>query len=429
MTFRARHILLAMACVTAMHSLPLPAQSASLVSASDADASSSAAPVVMSTIPVVTPPATPKPLTARWLDLTTFSHSERYRNAFATGGWHVFENYQQRSLIEGDMKLDAEGRYRIGFRASSGRYFNWSYGSYTGQAFLSRVLSQGFVTSYFTPAAYQSFRKATQTDPVGTATAFAIKSNGWQFYMRELYFSAMPVQWVNVEFGSFSFERGLSTEITTYDEDGYLSGERIRIRKPQQLFFDEVGFTAAYFGDVATPNLFDRGSSLKKDNYRQLFANKQLFPRLGVSGEYTWLSGTDTVREAAVVHVPESRLIDSVRFEGYQRLNTVNLQGLNVEGGSGLAVAAQKRLGRLSGDAGFASIDRNYAVYADSRFFEAVSFSLVGDSYSDGKRGFVHASYRVNPKSSLRMDFLPAKLVPTCPTSTSRTTTPASYST
>ncbi len=77
------------------------------------------------TAPVLTT-ADHKPLLDRWLDLKTFSHSERYRNAFAVGGVHVFDNAQQRSLIEGKIKLDAEGRYAIGFRASSGRYFNWS---------------------------------------------------------------------------------------------------------------------------------------------------------------------------------------------------------------------------------------------------------------------------------------------------------------
>jgi len=48
-------------------------------------------------------------LTERWLDLETLSHSERYRNAFAVGGVHVFENAQQPSLIKGRFKLDSEG--------------------------------------------------------------------------------------------------------------------------------------------------------------------------------------------------------------------------------------------------------------------------------------------------------------------------------
>ena len=348
------------------------------------------------------PSQAPAPLLERWLDLTNFSHSERYRNAFATGGWHVIDNGQQRSLVEGQFKFDQAAHYAIGFRASSGRYFNWGYGSYAGQSFLPRVLAQGFVTTYFTPAAAQEFGEAVQADPAGTATALAIRSNGWQFYMRELYFNATPIEGLTVQFGSFGIERGLASEITTFDDDGYLSGERVIVRKPAALFFDEVGYTNAYFGDIATPNLFDRGGSLKKNNYRQAFANKNLSSRIGFSGDYTWQTGTHTLREAAVIKTGESRAVDSVQFETYQRLNAVNLQGLNVDGGSGFAVTAKKQLGQhLNGDLGYADVDVNYSVYNDSRFFHAVNFSMNGDSYGVGKRPFAHVTWKLTPAVSL----------------------------
>jgi hypothetical protein len=103
-------------------------------------------------VPVAKPVVAAQPLFGRWLDLETLSHSERYRNAFAVGGTHVFENAQQRSLIEGKIKLDSEGRYDIGFRASSGRYFNWAYAGYTGASFITDIYSRSFQGSYFTPA-------------------------------------------------------------------------------------------------------------------------------------------------------------------------------------------------------------------------------------------------------------------------------------
>lgn len=362
--------------------------------------------------------ATPKPLTppvehsltGRWLDLDTLSHSERYRNAFADGGGHVFEGGQQRSLIVGKIKLDAEGRYDIGFRASSGRYFNWAYGGYSGQDFIKRV---GEAKNRFSPAAEFGLVQSIFADPVGTSLGQTeIHSNGWQFYMRELYFSATPVKAMTVEFGSFGIERGLSTEITTFDEDGYLSGERIRFNDSKHLFFDEIGFTSAYFGDIGTPNLFDRGSSLKKSNYRQAFAKKQLNKRIGFSGEYTWQAGEntgiDTTREAVVVGTRETKVVDSLRFEAYERLNTTTFPGLarsplgpiaplSISGASGYAIAAEKKLGKLSGDFGYASIDKNYSVYTGYRFFQAVSFPLNGDAYGEGNRAFAHASFKIAP--------------------------------
>ena len=250
-------------------------------------------------------------------------------------------------------------------------------------------------------------------DPVGTSLGQTeIHSNGWQFYMRELYFSATPVKAMTVEFGSFGIERGLSTEITTFDEDGYLSGERISFNDSKHLFFDEIGFTSAYFGDIGTPNLFDRGSSLKKSNYRQAFAKKQLNKRIGFSGEYTWQAGEntgiDTTREAVVVGTRETKVVDSLRFEAYERLNTTTFPGrarsplgpiapLSISGASGYAIAAEKKLGKLSGDFGYASIDKNYSVYTGYRFFQAVSFPLNGDAYGEGNRAFAHASFKIAP--------------------------------
>ena len=369
-------------------------------------AASSSTSAVTASIAVRPPKETP--WTQRWLDLKTLSHSERYRNAFDVGGYHSFDNAQQRSLIEGKIKLDAEGRYDIGFRASSGRYFNWGYGSYTGEGYFQRVSSPASRASLNTPAESLETIRSVYSDPAGFSLATQILSNGWEFYMRELYLSATPVKPVTVEFGSFGIERGYATEITTFDEDGYLSGERVRFHDARHLFFDEVGFTNAYFGDIATVNLFARGSSLGNFNYRQLFAKKRWNDRFAFSGEYTWQTGTDTVREAAVVATPELKVIDSARFEAYERLNSVTFPGLahspvgpvpalTVNGASGFAVAAAKKVGRISGDFGFATVDSDYTVYANSRFLHAVGFSLNGDTYGLGNRPFMHASYTMAP--------------------------------
>jgi hypothetical protein len=354
-------------------------------------------------------PANEKPLTDRWLDLETLSNSERYRNAYAVGGVHDFDNAQQRSLIVGKIKFDSEGRYKIGFRASSGRYFNWAYSSYTGSSFLSRVTKPDFLPSLLTVPEQFALYQAEVADPAGLAfLSSSLNSKGGQFYMRELYFSATPVKPVTVEFGSFGIERGLSTEITTFDEDGYLSGERIRIHDSKHLFFDEVGFTSAFFGDLGTPNLFDRGSSLTKFNYRQVFAKKQLNTHVGFSGEYTWQTGIDTLREAVVVRAKESRIVDSVRFEAYERLNAAIFAGvaqspigpiapLSLQGASGFAVAAEKKVGNLSGDIGYASIDKNYSAYSQYRLLAVAGFPLNGDAYGQGNRVFAHASYKIGP--------------------------------
>jgi len=377
----------------------------SAMDAPDSAAATAGSVSVIATAPAIKP-ASDKPLFGRWLQLDALSHSERYRDSSVTGGTHLWSNTQQRSLIAGRFKFDEQGRYAIGFRASSGRYFNWAFSSYTGESLRPRFSAPSAAAKPYTQAELLEIGQASFVDPAGRAEIVALKSGGWQFYLRELYISATPVKPVTVEFGSFGIEHGYGSEITTFDDDGYIAGERIAVHSPKQLLFDEIQFTNAYFGDFATANFLDRGSSLKSSNYRQASAKKKLNDRVAFSADYTWLKGTDTLREAVVVKTKELRAIDSVRFETYQRLNTVHLAGglwphgvvapLRVKGGSGFAVAVNEKVGKLSGDLGYAEVDEDYSVYG-GRYFHATGFSLNGDTIAKGKHPFLHAAYQLAP--------------------------------
>ena len=234
-------------------------------------------------------------------------------------------------------------------------------------------------------------------DPVGCAEYLTTISNGWESYLRNLYLSATPAKPITFEFGSFGIEKGLSSEITSFDDDGYLTGERVRIHAPGPLHLDQVGFTNAYFGKVVTPNLFSRGMKLNDSNYRQVFADKKVSSRVGVSAEYTWQLGIHTLRQAVSVQTG-LKVADKIRFETYERLNTVNLQGRDFKGASGFAVTADKKMGkRLSGDLGFDHVDENYYAYSGSRAACSYFFSMNGDAYSQGTRYFAHSSIKIAP--------------------------------
>lgn len=358
---------------------------------------SSLLPEVLATTPVV---KKQQSLTARWLDLTDLSHSERYRNSFNQGGFHMFEDGQERSIVAGRIKLDEQARYTIGFRASSGRYFNWAYADFAGQGRTSRVKAgqaDGMINAAKTPAEVAESAAAKIADPVGFAVSSS-PSSGWEFYVRELYLSATPVKPLTVEFGSMDFERGYGSEITTFDNDGYISGERVRIQDPKHLFFDQVGFTSAFFGSINTPNLFARGGDFTSSNYRQVFAKKRVNKRVAFSADYTWSIGTEALRQGAIVETRETKIVDSVRVEAYQRLNSVTLQGLSIGNGAGFAVTADKRIDkRLNIDGGFASIDANYTAFGGSRYLHSSGFSMNGDTYGIGQRGFTHVSFQFAP--------------------------------
>ncbi len=340
------------------------------------------------------------PLTHRWLDLKSMSHSERYRNTYNVALFHSFEDGQQRNMLEGRLKLDKDERYTIGFRASSGRFFNWGYAAFAGAsraANLRNATLHGTSNWNKTPAEIAEASAAKRADPAG-AVISTDADNGWEFYLRELYLSATPVKTATFEFGSFGIERGYASEATTFDYDGYITGERVRVQWPKHLYFDQVGFTSAYLGSINQPSLFDRGSDFKNSNYLQVFADKQLNKRVGFSADYTWLAGTDTLRQAATVQVKEVKIFDKVRVEAYERLNAVVLQGGTFASGSGFAITAEKKAtDRLGGDIGFSSIDSDYAVYGGHRYFRARGLSLNGDTVGMGKHPFMHATYQVTP--------------------------------
>jgi hypothetical protein len=198
----------------------------------------------------------PSPTTAneglsRWFELDAASFSIRYRNSFDTDGQHIFDNAQQRSLLAGKLKLDRDGKYFIGFRAASGRYFNWSYANFSGLDYGSAA-NKAFL--FETPQKQFELIASAGADPQSAALTSHLQANGWEFYIRDLYLSATPVTGLTFEFGAIPIERGVGSEITTYDEDGYISGERVRAKYPKQLFLDQIEFTSAYVGDIITPN-------------------------------------------------------------------------------------------------------------------------------------------------------------------------------
>ncbi len=189
--------------------------------------------------------------------------------------------------------------------------------------------------------------------------------------LRELFLSLKPWKALNLQCGGISIIRGAATEITTYDNDAFIAGARVSIKSPKYLFFDDISGTLAYLGDVNEPDVFRRFERLDEPNYHQILATKKIGKRAVVSGEFASLSGIATLRQAIQVKVPELRMIDSVRFENYQR----------VEGRKdyGYAVHGDKRvLKKLVLGGGFAAIDRHYG-------------GLNGDRFNKGKRIFAQA--------------------------------------
>jgi len=337
--------------------------------------------------------------TNRWLELNVLSFSFRYRSEASNVGYHYFENGQQRSLIDGRVKLDAEGKYAVHFHVSSGRTFNWSYSDEIGPDFDSRT-SNGF--SYLSPLLLKNAYAAIEADPSGYGKLAGVPSRGWEMYFRQLYFSAAPVKQVAIEYGSLGIEKGEGTEATTYDDDGYVTGERLRLMDPRHLFFDQVSVTYGYEGDIFQPNFFDRGERLGQSNYHQFLVAKHVGSRIHASGDYTFDKGTHTIHEAVLAGVKEMKALDGVRLETYQRLNDKLLSGATFHAGQGFAVTGTKTFFKqFQLDAGAAHIDQDYGVLTGDRVLAFGGFSMNGDAFLTGSRLFVRANWKVNPYINL----------------------------
>jgi hypothetical protein len=103
-----------------------------------------------------------------------------------------------------------------------------------------------------------------------------------------------------------------------------------------------------------------------------LLVSKNLGRQASVSAEYTFQDGVETLRQAARISTGGLRLVDSIRFENYQRVDVRPEYGFAFQGEK----TVRKRI-TITG--GYADVDRYYG-------------GLNGDRYFSGKRLFFTTS-------------------------------------
>jgi hypothetical protein len=281
---------------------------------------------------VTAPPAESR--ASRWLDLQAGTLGFRDMNQAAPSGPWI-EEVEYQFITRGRLKFDSHGRYGAGFRLSTGNMFRFSWNG--------------------TGAADTNF-----------------ESN---VYLKELFFSASPWKGIEFQYGGIGINRGESTEITSYSNNGYLTGERISIRRPDKLFFDEISATGAYLGDIYNPGIFQRMNRLGSMNYHQFMVVKKVHKHASVSADYTSQDGVQTLRQACKFTLPRNPLAESVLFEDYERLDYYPAWGY--------ALTIQKSpTPRLVLSGGVVRIDPNNTL-------------LNADRMGRGSRVYVTANYRL----------------------------------
>jgi hypothetical protein len=133
----------------------------------------------------------PHPL-ARWVDAQTVTVSTRYDYIGDARDRTVQNRMQTQVQIRAGFKVDAAGRYSV--RA----------GLFSGNNFSSGWNPTGIGT--------------------GEGTA--------KIYLTQLFVRAEPWRGTELLYGSMDAARGESTEITTYDNDAYITAGRVSLRRP-----------------------------------------------------------------------------------------------------------------------------------------------------------------------------------------------------
>jgi hypothetical protein len=186
-----------------------------------------------------------------------------------------------------------------------------------------------------------------------------------RMFLKQLFVTAKPRNGIELQYGGLPIVRGESSEITSYDNDGYLMGERLTLA-PNRIV-DELTVTAGYLGDLRSPSVNDRWHRLSEVNYGQLLLKRKLSDRLTATADFTHDDGERTLRQALVFR-PRAGL-DVIRVEAYERLNR--------QSAAGGAITIEKPFGRTRFAATFASIDDQYRPVNADRYGRGRRLSFI----------------------------------------------------
>jgi len=276
---------------------------------------------------------------SRWLNLQNVSLSTRYNFVKNSAAAVTSNQGQYQAALKGAFQFDRAGKFTVQGGLFSGNRFSGGWNS-TGW---------------------------------GNAT---LRTN---VYLKQLYISAKPIQGLDLQYGGLYFNQGVTTEITGYDYDGYLVGERVRLSRPKDLFFDEISVTYGYVGDFDRPSVSKRFHRLQQSNYHRFLLAKKIAERVLLSADYTAEADVHTLRQAVRLQVQELRVIDVFHFENYQVVSP--------DAGYGFAAYGEKKLhSKFSVGGGYAQHDRA---------------ALYSDRFAAGKRVFANLQLELTSEFSI----------------------------
>ena len=265
-------------------------------------------------------PLQPAPSIRRWIDVQNWTVYTRYRYVENSADVKTSDQAQYKDTLRVRFNLDTEKRYSVNVGFFSGSSFNSTWDN----------------------------------------TGIGMGDRSTLHFIKQLFASAAPVEGLEIQYGGLYISRGVNTEITTYDDDGYLMGERVTIRRPRRFYFDEISATRGLIGPFQTPAVADRWRGLHEANYGQVLVARHFGPHVRASADYTnqqHQAGNDWFRAALAVTFPGGHGVDGARWEQYVRTTGST--------GSGFALLGDVHAtDHFRLEAGYVTIDENYLGFA-----------------------------------------------------------------
>jgi hypothetical protein len=260
------------------------------------------------------PTSASTPAFERWVNVQNATVVTRYRFVQSSADVTTSNQMQYKETL------------RVRFNIDPAKRFTVNVGAFSGAGFISSWNNLGPGTGTF---------------------------NGHDAYVKQLFVAATPWKWLELQAGGLYLKTLENTEITSFDDDGYMSGERVIVRRPKELYVDELSVTRGSLGPLTTPNLWARWRDDIGVGYTQVAVAKRVTSRIAASLDYTDQAGVGTVRAALAVRFDQGVPIAGLRYEQYHRSSS--------HAASGFALVAERPITkwmRLQG--GYATIDEFY---------------------------------------------------------------------
>lgn len=168
-------------------------------------------------------------------------------------------------------------------------------------------------------ATYLQFRAET-----GSAFQPGWNYSGWgrnraneSFSLKDFFLGQRIGSRLELRAGGIEFDRGVGSEATFADDDGFQVGYQLRYALSRGRWLDRLQITVSHIGEFHHPNVFARIPGMADPNSLQVLGEKRLTDKLEVSGGFSRIQGVEFARGA--LRWTPSRFVERVTLESIVR--------------------------------------------------------------------------------------------------------------